>query len=69
MPDLCQIYDSGKSGDDTPDPLHPFKVLEAFRGIAVGLERDLQAIGALEVAMLLGAARQAAEEILAAEDF
>jgi hypothetical protein len=44
------------------------KVLEAFRSVAVGFEKDLLATGFREVALILGSARQAAEEVLAAED-
>lgn len=53
-----------------PDDLHArrLKVLETFRTVAVGFEKDLLAVGAREVALILGSARQAAEATLAAED-
>ncbi len=44
------------------------KVLETFRAIAVGLERDLLSVGAREVALLLGMARQAAEQEVTVDD-
>lgn len=51
-----------------PSPDQHMKVLEAFRSVAVRFEKDLLGCGAREVALLLGAARQAAEQALAAAE-